>query len=504
MPSLRNTVFIVAIVVVSQIFLCSCSVIIPGLQSTCVSAHENLMLGGIFPVHGYGAGHRDDNECGALNPYSIEFALAMIYTIERLNADERILPNISLGYVIFDSCGKDTIGMSQALQFVTVTREHHRAAIEKWRDIAAAQIDSTRAGNPRNKSETNGRSNPRQMLFAAGKPRDRGEVRATRQVHIDESGQLSPTVDATGIDDDIATDEHKKCSTKDVVGVIGPIYSETSELVAPILGVLQIPQVSPSSGSDDLSITRELPYFLRTAPPDINQVHAILALVQRYGWSYVAVLATVDGNGEHLAHILEVEAKKMSICFSVRLWLAMDVGGENLHRFSAQLHAQDANVIISFIRPDKLYAVRLDLERMGTPTDRFVWLYIIESATHYIGSLERVSDGAIFLRTWSPVDQSDFSNWLSSMTLGNYGHIRWFRQYWEKTQNCSFVEGTCTEDETVVISHQKRLLEITDITYNIRVARRGPRHEFCGTPHLQSKLSDKVPRIDTRCDLCDK
>ena len=58
----------------------------------------------------------------------------------------------------------------------------------------------------------------------------------------------------------------------DVVGVLGAESSESSMMVAHLLGMFRVPQISALATSDRLSDKQLFPYFLRTVPPDHFQV----------------------------------------------------------------------------------------------------------------------------------------------------------------------------------------------------------------------------------------
>ncbi|KAM7003047.1 LOW QUALITY PROTEIN: metabotropic glutamate receptor 3 [Tautogolabrus adspersus] len=76
----------------------------------------DLVLGGLFPVHEKGAGME---ECGRVNEdRGIQRLEAMLFAIDRINMDSTILPGVSLGVHILDTCSRDTYALEQALEFV--------------------------------------------------------------------------------------------------------------------------------------------------------------------------------------------------------------------------------------------------------------------------------------------------------------------------------------------------------------------------------------------------
>lgn len=66
----------------------------------------DLVLGGLFPVHEKGAGME---ECGRVNEdRGIQRLEAMLFAIDRINEDSALLPGVSLGVHILDTCSRDT------------------------------------------------------------------------------------------------------------------------------------------------------------------------------------------------------------------------------------------------------------------------------------------------------------------------------------------------------------------------------------------------------------
>lgn len=75
----------------------------------------DIVLGGLMMVH-----EREDSvTCGPVMPQGgIQALEAMLYTLDRINADPNLLPNITLGAHILDDCDKDTYGLEMAVDFI--------------------------------------------------------------------------------------------------------------------------------------------------------------------------------------------------------------------------------------------------------------------------------------------------------------------------------------------------------------------------------------------------
>ncbi|NXN19799.1 GRM7 protein, partial [Indicator maculatus] len=76
----------------------------------------DLTLGGLFPVHSRGPA---GVPCGAVKKEKgIHRLEAMLYALDKVNGDPSVLPNLTLGARILDTCSRDTYALEQALSFV--------------------------------------------------------------------------------------------------------------------------------------------------------------------------------------------------------------------------------------------------------------------------------------------------------------------------------------------------------------------------------------------------
>lgn len=78
----------------------------------------DVILGGIFPMHEHHSANRD-YPCGAIKEEKgIQRLEAMLFAIDQINRDDKLLPNITLGTVVIDSCSSDTYALEQSMEFV--------------------------------------------------------------------------------------------------------------------------------------------------------------------------------------------------------------------------------------------------------------------------------------------------------------------------------------------------------------------------------------------------
>lgn len=76
----------------------------------------DIILGGLFPVHARG---ERGAPCGELKKEKgIHRLEAMLFAIDLINKDQDLLPNVTLGARILDTCSRDTYALEQSLTFV--------------------------------------------------------------------------------------------------------------------------------------------------------------------------------------------------------------------------------------------------------------------------------------------------------------------------------------------------------------------------------------------------
>lgn len=80
-----------------------------------IKIHGDVIFGGLFPMHERGG---DGEPCGQIKAEKgIQRLEAMLYALDQINKDPDILPNITLGALILDTCSSDTYALEQSVEF---------------------------------------------------------------------------------------------------------------------------------------------------------------------------------------------------------------------------------------------------------------------------------------------------------------------------------------------------------------------------------------------------
>lgn len=92
----------------------------------CVGERRNTSLQNFLHIFsfrlfgiGFGSGIEDSMMCGPIMPQGgIQALEAMLYTLDKINEDLHLLPNITIGAHILDDCDRDSYGLEMAVDFI--------------------------------------------------------------------------------------------------------------------------------------------------------------------------------------------------------------------------------------------------------------------------------------------------------------------------------------------------------------------------------------------------
>ncbi|XP_077368714.1 metabotropic glutamate receptor 4-like isoform X1 [Festucalex cinctus] len=325
----------------------------------------DISLGGLFPVHARG---NEGKACGELKKEKgIHRLEAMLFALDRINNDNELLPNITLGARILDTCSRDTHALEQSLTFV-------QALIEK---------DSTDV-----------------KCLSGGPP--------------------------------IITKPER------VVGVIGASASSVSIMVANILRLFKIPQVSYASTAPELSDNTRYDFFSRVVPPDTYQAQAMVDIVKAMNWNYVSTVASEGNYGESgVDAFIQKSREDGGLCISQSVKIPREPKAGEFDKIIRRLSENpNARVVIIFANEDDIRRL-LQAAKKANQTGHFIWVGSDSwgSKISPILNQEEMAEGAV---TILPKRQSikGFDRYFISRTLENNRRNIWFAEFWENNFQC--------------------------------------------------------------------
>ena len=80
-----------------------------------ITGNITLLLGGLFSIH-----ESDGSSCGEIRHAPFRNVEAMVYAVDRINADPDLLPNISLGFDIRDTCGLSNKALEETVSLMDI------------------------------------------------------------------------------------------------------------------------------------------------------------------------------------------------------------------------------------------------------------------------------------------------------------------------------------------------------------------------------------------------
>ncbi|KAL1454712.1 hypothetical protein MTO96_027839, partial [Rhipicephalus appendiculatus] len=203
----------------------------PSARRQTGSIPGEFVIDALFPVHQPpDAKNAHTRTCGEVREhFGIQCVEASLQVIDDINRSNTLLPNVTLGIEIRDSCWYSPTALEQSLEFI--------------REAISAQ-------------ETSGGGGPNVTELPAVCPKG-----PDRRV-------------------------------KNLVGVIGPASSDVTIQVQNLLQLFNIPQIGYSATSQQLSNKQFFKYFLRVVPSDQYQSQMMVDTLLMYNWTYISTVNT--------------------------------------------------------------------------------------------------------------------------------------------------------------------------------------------------------------------
>ncbi|XP_041955224.1 glutamate receptor, metabotropic 6a [Alosa sapidissima] len=330
-----------------------------------IKIEGDITLGGLFPVHSKGPAGAS---CGEIKKEKgIHRMEAMLYALDQINSDPELLPNITLGARILDTCSRDTYALEQSLTFV-------QALIQK-------DTSDIRCSN--------------------------GEPPIIRK-------------------------------PERVVGVIGASASSVSIMVANVLRLFEIPQISYASTSPELSDHNRYDFFSRVVPPDSYQAQAMVDIVKAMGWNYVSTVASEGNYGESgVDAFIQISREAGGLCIAQSIKIPRDPKpGEYDKAIKRLMETSNARGVIIFASEDDIKRV-LDAAKKANLTGHFLFVGSDSWGAKISPILDQedMAEGAVtILPKRASID--GFDQYFTTRSLENNRRNIWFAEFWEDDFRC--------------------------------------------------------------------
>nr|XP_020137892.1 metabotropic glutamate receptor 6 isoform X4 [Microcebus murinus] len=223
-----------------------------------------------------------------------------------------------------------------------------------------------------------------------------------------------------------------------VVAVVGASASSVSIMVANVLRLFAIPQISYASTAPELSDSTRYDFFSRVVPPDSYQAQAMVDIVRALGWNYVSTLASEGNYGESgVEAFVQISREAGGVCIAQSIKIPREPKPGEFNKVIRRLmETPNARGIIIFANEDDI--------SWGAKTSPIL-------------SLEDVAVGAItILPKRASID--GFDQYFMTRSLENNRRNIWFAEFWEENFNCKLTSsGTQSDDSTRKCTGEERI-----------------------------------------------
>lgn len=334
-------------------------------------------------------------------PFAWQMTEAVVFAVNYINSQADLLPNVKLGFAIVNYCFDASVALETSMVFIP----------------------------PVNSRSCEGnRSNTSTIACL--------------------SGSYSSTAG-------------KQPTYFDVVGVIGPMLSTEAVLVSKLYGLAQIPLLGFITTSDELSDKSEHPYFFRLVPPDSQQVDAMLTFISDNNWSYISVVYMQGSYGEKAFDNIKEKIGKFNVCIATSHRLLSDV---NYNEIAQDLVRNSrARVVILFTSHAQVKKIFDAVEKLHR-AHHFVWIGGDSWAYNYQDFYPKYNKSIYGAFSFTPYTTyvSSFYKHLENQRLYNTTNP-FMKNAWEYITNCSIADGTCNEEENVLLSSRFIHLDILSL-----------------------------------------
>ncbi|XP_030072681.1 metabotropic glutamate receptor 8 [Microcaecilia unicolor] len=223
-----------------------------------------------------------------------------------------------------------------------------------------------------------------------------------------------------------------------ISGVIGAAASSVSIMVANILRLFKIPQISYASTAPELSDNSRYDFFSRVVPPDSYQAQAMVDIVTALGWNFVSTLASEGNYGESgVEAFTQISREIGGICIAQSLKIPREPKpGAFDTIIKRMLEPPSARAIILFANEDDIRRL-LEAAKKNNQTGHFLWIGSDSwgSKIAPVYQQEDIAEGAVtILPKRASID--GFDRFFRSRTLANNRRNVWFAEFWEENFVC--------------------------------------------------------------------
>uniref|UniRef100_A0A3P9AXM1 G-protein coupled receptors family 3 profile domain-containing protein n=1 Tax=Maylandia zebra TaxID=106582 RepID=A0A3P9AXM1_9CICH len=327
----------------------------------------------------------------------------MRFAIEEINNSSDLLPGVSLGYKMYDTCGSIARGIKVALALVNGNEIFS----------AVSGVPCTRPASVQTiLGETS--SSPCMAISTVIGP-----------FYIPMVGRIGRNVRISG---------KKNPPTKTIC-----LYCST-------LSIYIILCISHFATCACLSDKTKYPSFLRTIPSDYYQSRALAHLVKYFGWTWVGAIRTNDDYGNNGMATFTETAQQLGICLEYSVSFFRTDPYEKIQKIIETIKASTSKVIIAFLSHMDMDVLINKLSVHGLTGYQWVgsesWISDSQIAAM---DIHHILDGAIGLSI-PKAHVSGLKEFILNVKSLNSSNNELFIEFWETLFSCKFKELNSTAE----------------------------------------------------------
>ncbi|XP_029440355.1 vomeronasal type-2 receptor 26-like [Rhinatrema bivittatum] len=261
-----------------------------------------------------------------------------------------------------------------------------------------------------------------------------------------------------------------------LAGIIGELYSSVSEVMARILGVYRIPQISFLAQHPMLSDKLQFPSFLRTFPAGTLLPRAITQLLHHFNWTWVGILFSNADLSSLQSQKLQQEVVENGGCVAFLEKIDDRYPRERLVKVAEVIHQSSASVIVCLCF-EVQFKPMLELLYLRNIAAK-VWVFssAFEMNPHLFTreSWRLLNGSLVFIGSTSDIPH--FTNFLHHIWLSAHPWDTFAKLFWEKEFGCQWKGQNLTHvvagDNIIPCTGDPALFQFTDLsgTYHAYLA----------------------------------
>ncbi|XP_029440360.1 extracellular calcium-sensing receptor-like [Rhinatrema bivittatum] len=294
--------------------------------------------------------------------------LAIMFAIEEINQNQRLLPNHTLGFQLMDSCLSEVVALQDTL-----------------------------------------------LLLSGGN----------------------------------RTLPNYKCEAHlTLAGFIGELYSSVSEVMARVLGVYRMPQISISAQHPMLSDKLQFPSFLRTFPAGTLMPRAITQLLHHFNWTWVGILFSNTEITSLHSQKLRLRVVENGGCVAFMEKIDNHYPSERLLKVAQVIHQSSANVIVCLCFEVHLKPILelLSIWNIAAKVWVFSSAFTINSHMFTRESWRLLNGSLAFIGSTSDIPH--FTNFIYHIWPSAHPWDTFTKLFWEKAFGCQWKGQNLTDTVT--------------------------------------------------------